>query len=384
VGLLLWGTGVSASVAQKIPGEVRVKMMALSFPLKIQGADIVIRGLKRPSDISNVAIPRSAQIEINFRKIAGQKIWFVKKSDEDIRRISRNYLEIQSSDPEITISGYRVPTPVLISPRGDIISSIKFEDYLLGVIAGEMPIGWPLEALKAQAVAARSYTLYQIKVRQNAPYQLAGSVLDQAYSTDENPIQRDKIREALKETENLVLESHGRVVKAYYHSDCGGQTEDPSQVWKGEPSFGAQSVIDAQCGLSNHGKWSYEISLDDLNQKLEKSQKLDSLQQIKVMTRSPTGRATLIALNGSGEDLFISGNDLRQIVGFGKLKSTLFTLTQNKDKVIFSGKGFGHGSGLCQWGAQFMAKKGSLANEILHHYYPGAQISAISLAHAQD
>jgi stage II sporulation protein D len=251
--------------------------------------------------------------------------------------------------------------------------------YLQGVLAGEMPTSWPIEALKAQAVSARTYTLFEMNERRREPYQVEAGILDQAFSEPANETQRLKVKQAIDETKDLVLTQKGRVIKAYYHSDCGGQTEDPHFVWgtkvdKRHP----QSVADDQCALNPQSKWAVEMTLDEVREKLlSLHSDLGDIDDVRVASRTPSGRADLIALSENGEQqALVSGNEFRRAIGFMKIRSTLFNIQVNEKSVIFSGRGFGHGSGLCQWGSKFLAEKGMGVKEILKHYYPTASLSS--------
>jgi stage II sporulation protein D len=373
------GTWAALALALSLAGapshaeSVRVKLTTLNFPLTISGNGISIRGI-RNSDIQSVAIPKTSELKIETHKVVGKNLWLVHKG-ETLNRLSQKYLEITSSDDQIKISGYKVSTPVLITNHGDIIASMPLNTYLEGVLAGEMPTNWPIEALKSQAVAARSYTLYQINQRKNNIFQLEGSILDQVYANTENSDQRTIIRQALAETDGIVLMDHGRVMKAYYHSDCGGKTEDPEKVWGGTKTKGLPTVVtDAHCAFNPGSKWTFDISLDEMRKKIE-----SPFKDVRIVTKTASGRAALIAFNEADDkNVLISGNELRKILGYNKLKSTLFSVSIQDDTVTFTGRGFGHGSGLCQWGARYMAQKGASVREILKHYYPNANITEVS------
>src|SRR5690606_4190360 len=137
----------------------------------------------------------------------------------------------------LRVNSRRVPSHILLYPKNksiDVIAVLDMEEYLKGVLPHEMPLVWPLEALKAQAVVARSFTMRQVESRKNNPYHLDSTVNDQMYKFDSSftAQERDNLRKALEQTRDEILEtSNGRTVRALYHADCGGQTEKASEVW---------------------------------------------------------------------------------------------------------------------------------------------------------
>jgi stage II sporulation protein D len=360
---------------------VRVKLVQLNFPLEMNGQGVSIRGLKQ-SGIKNVAIPRDEKFQVDLKVIKGENVWFVRK-DQVLTRLSEKYLQVNSTDTKIFVGGYEIPTPFIVGTEGEIVSAIPLETYLEGVIAGEMPTSWPMEALKSQVIAARSYTLYQMNVRKNQLYHLEASILDQVYVSVGNDAQKMRVRQAVSETEGMILSNGKGVLKAYYHADCGGQTEDPAYVWGGKPpKKNLQSVVDESCAYAPQNKWSVEISLEEVRQKLESLRPgMGDILGARIISRTPTGRAMLVAFDDdSRKPIIISGNDLRRILGYTKIKSTLFNIDEKEDALVFSGRGSGHGSGLCQDGARYLAEKGSTARDILKHYYPSAQLTAVHVA----
>lgn len=378
---------LAAVASPAAASDVRVRLLHLSLPLIIDGTSLQVTDLDK-TGIQNVSIPRGGEfLSIDRRIVDGHKIWILKKNDK-IARSSKPFIEIQSIAPKIRVSGYELPAPIILTGRAsattvDVVAALKLDDYLEGVLAGEMPASWPLEALKAQAVAARTYTLFQMQGRERDPYQLEGSVLDQVYSLDLPSAEKEKIHRAVQETENVVLNRGGKLFKAFYHSDCGGQTEDPSLVWgDGEINRKIAPIIDSECAFNPSGRWRYQISLEDLKTKLDSAGEkwLGRIRAVRIASRTPSQRAALLAFNDGQTDLLVTGNKLREILGYKKLRSTLFTVAQKDGGVVFSGRGFGHGSGLCQWGARSMALKGIGVTEILKHYYPTAKLTQVDVA----
>ncbi|MDZ4676872.1 MAG: SpoIID/LytB domain-containing protein [Oligoflexia bacterium] len=364
--------------------KVRVKILQLPLPLEITGEGITLLPIKS-QNIRNISIPKSERIIIDSQKIGAQRVWIIRNGN-NITRSSEPFLQILSHNSKVRIFGYDLPAPLLLSTLNrtntvDVIEAVELEEYLVGVLQSEMPGHWPLEALKAQSIAARSYTLFQMSLKKGSPFHLEGNVMDQNYSTPlKSPI-IDKIRKAVIATEGIVLLHNGRVTKAYYHANCGGQTEEPNLVWKGE-SLETGTVADVSCPFSPKSKWSLEVKFSDLKEKMQLSgHQLSGIERVQIVMRTTSSRVALIAFSDGRKNILISGQELRQAIGFDRLKSTLFSVVQKGDSVVFKGQGFGHGSGLCQWGAKTLAEKGTKAADILRHYYPRTQLTEVNVAH---
>lgn len=241
----------------------------------------------------------------------------------------------------------------------DIIAVLEFNDYLASVLASEMPRGWPLEVFKAQAVVARSYALARIKERKSKVFHLESDQTDQVYNVLSTP----KTRQAVAETNGVVLfDPKGAVLKAYYHSDCGGETVSATQVW-GDRAFDSGTAKDPWCALKKTNQWKFEISKSEFTDKLE----------IPVLQKQPfySGRKMQALLIGESS---FSVQKLREIFGFYKIRSSADSMEISNSKVKITGQGFGHGVGLCQWGALAQVKLGKSYIKVIEHYYPRAQI----------
>jgi stage II sporulation protein D len=242
----------------------------------------------------------------------------------------------------------------------DIIGVVGFNDYLTGVVANEMPLNWPIEALKSQAVVARSYALAKISERKNATFQLESNQADQVFSSSISA----RAKQAVLSTQGVVLlRPDGNVLKAFYHSDCGGQTVSASSVW-GAQTFDSGTAKDPWCASRKSNQWNFEISRADFFNRLGVSDTgVDENQHY-------TRKEQLIAV---GEQFF-PVQKLREIFGFFKIKSAVDNLEIMADTVKINGQGFGHGAGLCQWGTLAQAKLGKTYIQVLEHYYSKAKI----------
>lgn len=263
-----------------------------------------------------------------------------------------------------------------------VVALLELEQYLAGVLPSEMPLKWPIEALKAQAITARTYTLKQIENRRFENFDLDSTVRDQlfAYDLDLSDERKKNLNLALEQTRGQILSNgRGEPIMVNYHADCGGKTELPRNVWN-YGKYGV-AVSDSSCALRPDNEWSYSISLERLSQKLRAELGVSGfvkLASLKTLGETEGGRVSglrLIFSNGSKYELFATR--LREILGHSSFKSTRFSIKQIDQVVKFDGRGFGHGVGMCQWGAKDLAKAGKTYREILAHYFPGEKITTL-------
>lgn len=256
------------------------------------------------------------------------------------------------------------PIRVRLDRKTNTIATLDLETYLRGVLPAEMPASWPLEALKAQAVAARTFALFRQGQSRSKDFDVEADVMDQMFLTDAETTKQAE--QAIDETRGLVLQTpQGKFVAAYFHSDCGGHTEDARNVWGAGESTGTTG-----CPFSPKSNWKLRLTLKQLAAKLRLP-----LKAVELGARNESGRVSRVVLalaDGSGRT--IAANDFRHALGYGELKSTAFSISREGETYTFAGRGFGHGVGLCQWGARQMAKQGHSFKEILAHYYPKARL----------
>ena len=237
---------------------------------------------------------------------------------------------------------------------------VDFNDYLTGVVASEMPTSWPAEALKSQAVVARSYALAKINERKNSTYQLEADQADQVFSSSISA----SAKQAVVSTQGVVLlRPDGQILKAFYHSDCGGQTVPASTVW-GDKAFDSGTAKDPWCATRKSNQWSFEIARADF------FSRLGVPDSGLIESQHYSNKNQLISV---GEQFF-SAQKLRELFGFFKIKSTADNVEITADTVKINGQGFGHGAGLCQWGTLEQAKMGKTYIQVLEHYYSKAKI----------
>jgi stage II sporulation protein D len=257
-----------------------------------------------------------------------------------------------------------------------VVNELPLEEYLVGLINCEISSAWPIEAVKAQAVIARTYALNRKRSRGTSFYHLESSVIDQVYDGCE--IEDSRARRAVSDTAGEVLSYHGAVIEAFYHSNCGGRTEASENVWGKRLPYLA-GVDCTYCLTSPSSAWELKIALPELEEKLKAAgHKVSGVTDIRPGIRNSRGRLKHVVAVSSRGDLSLTGDQFRKAIGYNVIKSTNFTVRVENRAAVFSGLGNGHGVGLCQWGAKQRALDGFGYDEILSYYYPGTDLIKLS------
>jgi len=269
--------------------------------------------------------------------------------------------------------GYRGAIEVSPGDKGLIVvNELPLEEYLVGLINCEISSQWPIEAVKAQAVIARSYAVFQKEQRKNAPYQLESTVMDQVYEGCD--IEDTRAARGVRETAGEVLTFDGKVVQAFYHSSCGGHTEASENSW-GYPLPYLKGVDCKYCMEAPSVRWEQTLKLKKLESLMKNAgHQVTGLRDIRPGRRNDSGRLMEVVLVSDKGRVTLSGVNFRKAVGYGVIKSTNFEVRVNGDEARFAGAGYGHGVGLCQWGAKNRALEGFSYREILNYYYPGTRV----------
>lgn len=248
--------------------------------------------------------------------------------------------------------------------------TLPLEEYLIGCVSAEMPALFHEEALKAQAICARTYALR--KLLEGRSYPMGADLTDdpnncQAYIDAKEFARRhpsntqsllNNITKAVRSTRGMVMTYKGEPIDALYHSTCGGKTESAVQVWGKDITY-LQSVKCEYCKASSYYQRRQEFTWDEIKESLHLS---DSEAAVKVMATTSTGRVKTVSF----DQQTISGEKLRQSLN---LPSLWLDLKAEKNKLIINSRGYGHGVGLCQFGANGMAQQGCDYKKILNHYY---------------
>lgn len=256
------------------------------------------------------------------------------------------------------------------------INRVPLEEYLYGVLYNEVSHRWPIEAIKAQAITARTFALYQARQNKLQDYDLTNDIYSQVYSGA--TAERWATTRAVKLTKGQVLTYKGDIFPAYYHATCGGHTEDASNLWKIDlpPLKGAEC---AYCKESPHYKWTKNIPLSDVEKKLNDSgYKMGAIKSVSILSKNKSGRAEKIEIKDEGDvSCILTAKDFRHMIGPNDVRSASFEPSIKGGNLVLNGTGWGHGAGMCQWGAKGMADRAKKDDDILKHYYPEAEITTI-------
>ena len=303
--------------------------------------------------------------------VDGEGVSYRGMSAEEIRIYKGNYNSvIKLSENKRDFSPYRGDMK-FISYKGRVlpVNSIQSEEYLYSVVPSEIGHYFPTEAIKAQVLAARTYLYYNLSNYKYIGFDLLDNVNSQMYLGREREDQ--KINTLVDETAGEIITYENQPINALYYSTSGGRTANNEDVWGGNPVPYLRGKKDsASEAKSPRANWSVNISKKELSVKA--GFRVDRLRVVKVASN----RVHTIELIGSKRRK-ISGNELRRIVGYSKLHSTQFKVTDRGKTFTFKGKGSGHGVGMSQYGAYGLAGAGKNYHEIVKHYYRGVQIKKL-------
>ena len=259
-------------------------------------------------------------------------------------------------------------------------AEMDLETYLQGVLAGEMKNDWPLEALKAQAILARTFVL-KFCTEKESKYQGAdiSTDIEEAQAYDATGV-NERIEQAVRETRGMVLSYHGELPNAWFHAHSGGVTEravEGLHYEKEEPGYtkvaqGRESSL----APDDVKEWSARFSEEEFLAAAQKAgwQGSGSLESLEIGQKGESGRAVTLRINGET----VSAPELRLALDATKMRSTLLTELKAENGAIFmSGKGYGHGVGMPQWGAYGLAEEGKTAEEIVHAYFRDVTVETL-------
>lgn len=272
------------------------------------------------------------------------------------------------------------PTINLFMADTGEIKEIKMEEYIAGVVAGEMEPDWPVNALAAQAILARTFTMENL----NAGRKFHGA--DASTNHEEfqayNPQNiNNSIRDAVAKTRGEVITYEGKYTRGWFSACCGGITAAASEGLaekKGDTGYLKANVKDGCLTITTdeNKHWRAEIPLDEVRGILrEKTGKEPgAISEAEIVRKGPSGRAMELRFG----DATIYASELRLAVGADKMRSTLLSdFSVSGDKLVMEGKGFGHGVGMCQWGARKMAQEGKSPEDIVEFYHQDIAIQKL-------
>jgi len=276
-------------------------------------------------------------------------------------------------DDEITFNFSQNSVVRVFDEESNTISYVPIEEYVVGVVAGEMPIEFELEALKAQAVAARSYVMIQMERNIKKDYDVVDTVMNQVYLDKEYLITAwknsyteniNKVKTAVLETKGEYISYNDKVAEALFFSTSPGVTENSEDVFTNKVAYlrSVESIWDEISPVYTSNttytlKEFYNLLNLDYNEELN----------IEITNKTSTGRVKKIKINGKE----LTGS---YVCSKLELRSTFFEIIKEDNKIIIKNKGYGHGVGMSQYGAQGMAKAGYTYQDILKHYYTGIEI----------
>lgn len=367
-------------------------LLLLSHPSPLRAAD----GLADEGPRIRIAISRNSPA-IKLKTASKIYVEDVKTSKKYLLLESAAY-EIKAEGGRVSVAGQQLSSPVKLLPsdgqerirlggklykgdillratpedRLDIIEYIPLEEYLYGVLTVEMGPDWPLEALKAQAVASRTYALKFINPSRD--YDVTDGAEMQVYNgtTKINP----RIIEAVTATRGEVLKYKGRLVTAFFHACCGGHTSSAASAWGDSATKPLSGVSDPYCSPSRHSRWELFVPAKDLLKFIQaRGSTALKIRGVRVHRKDRSGRAVTLRFSTDDGSKDAPVKELRKYLGNYEFKSTLISrISAVRGGYEFAGRGWGHGVGMCQEGAKYMAMKGRSYKRILRQYYPGAAI----------
>ena len=244
-----------------------------------------------------------------------------------------------------------------------VINHVDLEQYLYSVLGAEMSATFPIEALKAQAVAARTYALYRSRSATKKLFDVDSSQISQVYRGLSS--EADSTQIAVNATLGQILTYQGKPILAAFHSASGGHTENVEDIWSNHLPY-LRGVPDYDLGTPGYDEWTQAFTTAQLSQGL-------NIKQIKTISPDRTTQfGSVVSLKISGDTVkTLTGTQVRTAL---KLRSLRFTITPTPEGFLFTGRGYGHGLGMSQWGAYNLAQQGMTYPNILAHYYSGVAI----------
>ncbi|MFP4520734.1 MAG: SpoIID/LytB domain-containing protein [Fibrobacterota bacterium] len=268
-----------------------------------------------------------------------------------------------------------------------LVNRLPLEDYLRGVVPKEIPCrdSTLIEAYKAQAVCARTYALKKILQRTKSLYHVTSGIYDQVYGGKD--AETKLADSAVSYTRKLAVHHNDTLINCYYSSTCGGTTADFGETWNKKRIPYLVSINDSSfCSGSSRYNWTLRVSLKNMEKNINKNLskltpdfKPGKLQSIKIASRTSSGRVKEMIFSVGNRRYSVFGDKIRWALGglqkrYPILSSSFITISKKSGNFEITGRGFGHGIGLCQYGAMGMAKKGYDFRDIINHYFRDAVI----------
>jgi stage II sporulation protein D len=291
-------------------------------------------------------------------------------------------LRLESSENLVSLNGSRYRGSLEIRPhpenpsRFNLINTVMLEDYLLSVVPSESPASWPIESLKAQSMAARTYAVANWRKREALGFDMNADTSDQMYTGIQG--EQPASSEAVKATQNQIIAFQGKPITALFFSSSGGSTDSSLEVWGVDLPY-IQPVKDFDQAAPRY-RWDKTMTPNQVQAALTKlGVNVGTLRKIEVLETTPQGRVKQIRFSGSTGSVDVNANKFRFAAGLSSTRWTVSAEGQPPRSFRFDGGGWGHGLGMSQWGARQMAADGKNASEIIHHYYTGVEIQSLKV-----
>ncbi|HZW36564.1 MAG: SpoIID/LytB domain-containing protein [Deltaproteobacteria bacterium] len=284
-----------------------------------------------------------------------------------------------ASPSGIRINGKQLVGRVRVSARKGrllAVAVVPLEEYVAAVVSREAPSSFHAEALSALAVAVRSYVLLSMEKPREPTHDVVAGVEDQVFEGMDGIA--EVFRKAAESTRGEVLAYRGTLARPVYHSTCGGMTENAKDAWGTDVPY-LRSLACDDCRDSPSYRWDYRMDAREGRRvALTLGVRAAGALRIEIAERSSTGRASRIRISSGGVSREISAAVFRREAGYARVKSLMMEIVPVGNGWVLTGRGYGHGVGMCQWGADGMAKRGKAFREILARYYPGTVLSRSS------
>jgi len=287
---------------------------------------------------------------------------------------------VPSIEGTLSVQGRNYRGQLILSKREDgrldAINVLPLEDYLCGVLGSEVILSWPSAVLQAQAIAARTYALHKLVENSRNLASVTSDSTDQNYRGLERETER--AREVIAQTRGVVLTYRSEIFPTYYSAICGGCTTDATTGLQ-KPTI--PPLAGTKCGFCQaapYYQWDAKFTKNDISDALNRAKySIGEITGIHLLGRGPSGRVSEALIRHRRGQRTLKASEFRFLMGAGKIRSTNLTVDMSGGSVTFRGHGWGHGVGLCQWGAKGMADLGYTAELILRHYYPGTNLERI-------
>ncbi|HEY7533734.1 MAG TPA: SpoIID/LytB domain-containing protein, partial [Nitrospiraceae bacterium] len=371
VGRLGFVTMVSAALALWSPVDVAAQSIRVLLAADVQLLDVRAEGPIWITDSKDHgrAIKSAAQFSSNGTGLLlngtrlNTDVLTVRAGESGLTVVYRKSMG-SSAEPGTTVPVSGLVHLVRKGKAFLLINQVDLEDYVKGVVPAEVNSTWHPEMLKSQAVAARTYALYQQMLSASRDYDVVATVQDQVYRGKHGI--DEWVQQAVEQTRGLVITFQNAPIYAAFSSTAAGLTEDAMNVWSKDLPYlkGVECPFDLD---SPFYQWKASFKMDVLEQNLrQQGVPVGTIATMTPITFSRGGRvATLRVLHSDGE-LILRGEDLRKAVGYSVVPSTQFTIDSIGQDVVLSGYGAGHAVGMCQWGAKQLAELGYSYPTILH------------------